>query len=69
MLFCFRGVAVADALQVQCFIDVFEEVEADNAVVSALVFLDGGFAAGGLAAEGAVYPCWVEDFVHALSYQ
>lgn len=66
VLFCFGRVAVADALHVESFVDVFEEGKADDAVVCAFVFFEGGGAEGGCAAEGAVYSRWVEDLVYAL---
>lgn len=35
--FCLGGVAVGDALEVESFVDVFEEGEADDAVVCGFV--------------------------------
>ena len=41
LLLGFGRVAVLDALQVEGFVDVFEEVDAHDTVVGALVFSEG----------------------------
>lgn len=66
LLFCFCRVAVPDALRVEGFVDVLEEIEADDPVVGALVLLEGLGAEFWVARVGAVYPAWVENFVYAV---
>lgn len=45
--FCYGVVAIADALRVEGLIDVFQEADADDAVVGVAVLDYGGAAEGG----------------------
>lgn len=56
---------MADALHVECFVNVFEEREAHDAVVCTLVFCEGGAAELGGLVVGAVDAGGVEDLVDA----
>ena len=56
---------MADALHVKCFVDVFEEGKAHNAVICALVFCESGAAELGGLVVGAVDAGGVEYFVDA----
>ena len=51
------------ALEVERFVYVFKEREADDAVVCGFIFGDGARAEGGGAGESAIYSSGVEDLV------
>ena len=69
VLFFSGRVAMADALHVQCLVDVFEEGESHDTVVRALVFDERRRAELRGAVVCAIGPRGVEDLVDAASCQ
>lgn len=63
--FLFGRVAVANALHVEGFVNVFEEREPDDAVICAFVFCEGGEAEGSGLVVSGVYAGGVKNFVDA----
>jgi hypothetical protein len=58
---------VRDALHVECFVNVFEEGEADDAVVCAFVEGEGGGTESGRLRVGGVDAGGVEDLIYNTS--
>lgn len=58
-------VTVPDALKVKGLVDMFEEIDAYDAVVCALILGEGLGAKNRIAVVCYFGPCWVEDLVDA----
>jgi hypothetical protein len=60
-----RFIGVAESLHVELFIEMFEELKTDDAVVGATVEGDGCGSFRGILAVDAIDAIGVEDFIYA----
>ena len=63
--FCYGVVSITDALRIEGLVNMFQEANADDAVVGVAVLDYGGAAEIGRSGEGAVYTSRVKEFVDA----